>query len=82
MQEYHHLLFLLILLMKNGYQEEIPEVAIVTTNFHMFRAIKLAKKAGYGKCIPKPAKCEILLLPNCMVREGFAFIKDFITGRL
>ena len=79
---YENLVYSKKLLINNGYPEEIPEVAIVTTNFHMFRAIKLAKKAGYGKCIPKPAKCEILLLPNYMVREGFAFIKDFITGRL
>lgn len=79
---YENLMFSKQILSDYGYRVEMLQIGILTTNFHIFRALRLAKKAGYGSCIPMPAKCTKVLLPNYLVREGFALIKDLLSGRL
>lgn len=58
------------------------EVRIVTSDFHVFRALQLAKAAGYDKATGIPARSDWYMLPNNMLREGFALIKDFLVGNL
>lgn len=79
---YENLLYSKRVLEEKGLFLEKKEVGILTTDFHIYRAISLAKKAGYGRCVPMPAKCQIILLPNYLVREGLALIKDFLSKRL
>ena len=54
-------------------------VGLVTNNFHMFRALQLAKREGLtgvsGICAPSKA----FYLPNNMLREYFAEIKLLVT---
>lgn len=57
-------------------------VGIVTSNFHVFRAIHLAKAAGYRSVYGIAAKAYVPLLPNNMLREFVCIIKDFIFGNL
>ena len=51
------------------------EIGIVTNNFHMYRAMKVAKAEGYQKVRGLVAGCDPVLLLNYMVREFFALLQ-------
>lgn len=51
-------------------------VVIVTNNFHVFRALYIAKKQGYGKVQGLAASTHPSNLANNMLREFFGVIKD------
>lgn len=57
-------------------------VVIVTNNFHVFRAVKLAEKQGYRHVEGLAASAVAVLLPNNLFREFFGMVKDFVTGHL
>ena len=61
---------------------ETDSVAIVSNNFHVFRATKLAKKAGYQKVYGIAARGEIYHTPNNMLREFFGVVKDTLVGNM
>lgn len=56
------------------------KVGIVTNNFHIYRAVKLAKAAGYKKVYGITAGCDPILFINYMVREFFAVIWLYIKS--
>lgn len=58
------------------------EVGIVTSNFHLFRGMGIAKKQGYAHVYGIAAKTDPLYLPNNMLRECAAVIKDFLFGNM
>lgn len=58
------------------------KVGVVSNNFHIFRAVSLAKHAGYINVIGIPAPSEVFMLPNNMLREFFGVLKDFVMGNL
>lgn len=62
--------------------KEKDKVGIVSNNFHIFRAVNLAKHAGYKNVVGMPAPSELALLPNNMFREFFGVLKDFVMGNL
>ncbi len=62
--------------------QEKDSVAVVTNNFHVFRAVKIAKKAGYGNVCGIAAKGEPFLQYNNMMREFFGVMKDFLFGNI
>ena len=62
--------------------EEGSSVGIVTNNFHLFRALSIAKKQGLKNCAGIPAGSKAVYLPNNMLREFFGILKDFIVGNL
>lgn len=55
-------------------------VVLVTNNFHMYRALHLAKGAGYEHVEGLSASSYPLMLPNNMLREFFGVVKDFMAG--
>ena len=57
-------------------------VGIVTNNFHVYRSLKLAKKAGIAKAYPISADSNTLFLPNNLLREFLGLIKDFLAGNI
>lgn len=57
-------------------------VGIVSNNFHIFRAVRLAKHAGYQHVSGIAAPSEAALLPNNMFREFFGVLKDLVVGNL
>ena len=57
-------------------------VGIVTSNFHIFRALSIAKKCGYTDIYGIPADSVVLYLPNNMIRESIGILKDFLIGNL
>lgn len=57
-------------------------VVLVTNNYHVYRAEKIAKKMGFQKVEGLAAKSHWGLLPNNLLREFFAILKDFWVGNI
>lgn len=57
-------------------------VVIVTSNFHVFRALGIAQRMGYENVSGLAADSYPGMLPNNMLREFFGVIKDSLTGNL
>lgn len=55
-------------------------VAVVTNNFHTFRAVQLAKAQGLANVYGIAAESTVLYLPNNVLRECLGIIKELITG--
>ncbi len=62
--------------------EAEDRVGVVSNNFHVFRAVKIARKAGYGHAFGLAAKGEPFLQCNNMMREFFGVMKDFLMGNM
>ena len=61
---------------------ETARVGLVTNNFHMFRAKKLAEHAGVAHVSGIAAYSTEWYLPNNMLRESMGIIKDFACGNI
>lgn len=57
-------------------------VGIVTNNFHVFRGVRIARKAGIAHVCGIAAGSSVPYLPNNMVRESLGIAKGFLTGSL
>lgn len=58
-----------------SYIKDVNEkVGIVTNNFHVYRSVKLAKRAGYKDVVGIAAGADPVLLLNYLVREFFAVV--------
>lgn len=62
--------------------KENNSVGVVSNNFHVFRAVKIARKAGYQNVYGISAKGEPFLQFNNMMREFFGVMKDFLFGNM
>lgn len=67
---------------KELFDHENSSFGILSSNFHLYRASLLAKKAGLKGFSLIPAYTTPLFLPHNMLREVFAYTKDRITGNL
>lgn len=65
-----------------NFSYESTPVLLVTNNFHMYRAMQIAKKAGFEELSGAPSGTYIYLFPHYMVREFFAIIKNLAMGRM
>lgn len=59
-----------------------PTVAIATSSFHIYRALRIAKKQGLEQVSGIPAQDDPVLAFSYYMREGFAVMKDFLVGNL
>lgn len=59
-----------------------PKVGVISNNFHIFRARSIARKQGFSNISGIPAKADPLLLPNQVLREFFALLKDWMVGNI
>lgn len=57
-------------------------VVIVTNNFHVFRAMRIAEKQGYVHAEGMAASSVAGLAPNNLLREFVGVVKDFLMGNL
>lgn len=57
-------------------------VVIVTNNFHVFRALAIAKKQGYAHAEGLAADSLPGMAPHNLLREFFGVVKDFFAGNL
>lgn len=55
-------------------------IIIVSSNFHMYRSLRLAKARGLGNCEGIAAPCSLGMLPNYMVREAVGITKEIFFG--
>lgn len=55
-------------------------VGIVTNNFHMYRALGIARKSGLTNVSAVVAPSTEKYLPHNMLREFFGIMKDFVFG--
>lgn len=62
--------------------KENDRVVIVTNNFHMFRALQIAKRQGYTKAEGLAASSVPWFVPNNLLREFLGVVKDFAVGNL
>lgn len=61
---------------------EKDSVGVVSNNFHVFRAVRIAAKAGYKEVYGIAARGEPFLQPNNMMREFFGVMKDVLAGNM
>ena len=66
------------LLMKTPYNG----VGIVTNNFHVFRAVQIAKVQGLEGACGIAADSNALYIPNNMLRECCGILKDWIMNNI
>ncbi len=59
--------------------DENADIAIVTNNFHVYRAVMLGKHVGFKNVQGIAAESDNRLLLNYMVREGLALFKEIIV---
>lgn len=62
--------------------KDTDRVVVITNDYHMFRALKLAEKKGYTHVEGLAAGSHKGMLANNLLREFFAVIKDFIMGNM
>lgn len=60
---------------------ENSRTVIVTNNFHVFRAVKIAEKQGY-QAEGLAADSVAWMIPNNLLREFFGVVKDFLVGNM
>ncbi|MBR6460187.1 MAG: YdcF family protein [Actinomycetaceae bacterium] len=58
------------------------EIGIVTNNFHVYRAVKIARKAGLEHVYGIAAHSDTWYLPNNMFRETFGILKNVVSGKM
>ena len=61
---------------------EKDRVGLVSNNFHIYRAVGIAAKAGYKNVSGLAAYSSPLYLPNNMTREVIVLVKDLLTGKM
>lgn len=59
--------------------DDNSSIAIVTNNFHVYRAMMLGKYVGFKNVYGIAAKSDNKLLLNYMVREGLALFKEILV---
>lgn len=58
------------------------KTGIISQNFHIYRALKLARHQGYTNVCGIAASSEPVYQPHFMVREAFAIVKEKLTGNI
>lgn len=57
-------------------------VGIVTNNFHVYRALQIARKLGYTNVHGIAAPTEVQYLPQATLRECFGIAQHLILGKI
>lgn len=55
---------------------------ILSNDFHVYRALALAKKQGYEQAYAIPAAGDPLMEAHYILREMFAIVKELLTGSM
>lgn len=63
-------------------QKKEYTTAVVTNDFHVYRAMAIGRKQGLSHIQGIAAKSDPILFINCLVREAMALGKDWIIGNL
>ena len=63
-------------------ESEDAKVGIVTSNFHVYRAVKIAKKQGIEDACGIAGYVVPEFMPTNMFREFFGVVKDTLAGNM
>lgn len=63
-------------------EKENPQVGIVTSNFHVYRGVNIAKKQGLTDVCGIAGNVVPFYLPTNLFREFFGVVKDTIMGNM
>lgn len=63
-------------------EESYNGVGIVTNNFHVFRAVQIAKVQGLEGICGIAADSNVLYFPNNVLRECCGILKDWLMGNI
>ena len=63
-------------------EESYNDVGIVTNNFHVFRAVQIAKEQGLEGVCGIAADANVLYLPNNVLRECCGILKDWLMNNI
>lgn len=58
------------------------KTGILSNNFHVYRAVKLAEKLGYTQAEGIAAPSDAVMQVHYIVREVFALVKEILTGNI
>lgn len=64
------------------YVEDGGSIAVVSNNFHIFRAVNLARHSGYQEPQGLAAEDDVRMAPANLLREFFGVLKDWICGNM
>ncbi|MBR1930999.1 MAG: YdcF family protein [Lachnospiraceae bacterium] len=64
------------------FDKEQDHIVVVTNNFHMYRALGIAKKQGYAHVEGLSAGSYPGMIPNNLLREFGGVVKDWLVGNL
>ena len=67
---------------KKFFDQERDTVGIVTNNFHVYRSMRIAKKAGYLQVCGIAAPSRTVLQLHYLVRECFALTKEILQKNI
>ena len=67
---------------KDIMEESYNGVGIITNNFHVFRAVQIAKAQGLKGVSGIAADSNVLYLPNNMLRECCGILKDWFINHI
>lgn len=59
-----------------------PQIVIVTSSFHVYRGIRIAKKQGLNNVEGLGSTIRWYTVPNLYLREAMAIIKYYICGQI
>lgn len=62
--------------------KEKDQVVLVTNNFHIFRALRIARRQGYARLEGLAADSYPAMLPNNLLREFCGVVKDTLLGNM
>ena len=62
--------------------KDTDRVVVITNDYHVFRALKLAEKKGYANVEGLAADSHKGMLANNLLREFLAVIKDWVMGNM
>lgn len=71
-----------ILFSKELIKNEDAKIVIVSSDFHIYRGVKTAKKLGFMNVTGCPSKSDPILVLNYYIREFFAVVKDSVIGNM
>lgn len=71
-----------VILKEQGVDLSNAQFVVVTTKFHLFRSVRIARKLGFEKIEGVGSTQLWYLIPTNYVREFLAVVKDFLTGNI
>lgn len=77
-----NLMFTKELLIKEGADPKEVRIGIISNDFHIYRAVQIARKAGYENCQGIGADSDWFTQPTNLVREFFGVGKDVVAGNM